>query len=237
MLSRFDINNSEIFPICVMATMSSGKSTFINAILGEEILPEKNEACTARALAVLNKLGAHTPKAYIRKTDGKKYFVDLYYSNTVSKINVDECVTDVLIVKEMQSLINSSKSIVLIDTPGVNNSGDIRHAKRTKEILDQLTKGVIVYLLNATQLATHDDELLLQMVINHVKKQSKVKIIFVLNKIDLLDEGKENIYDTLKNATQYIACHGLTEFDIFPLSALSAKTFRMMLNGKVLTKE
>lgn len=74
MLSRFGINNEEIIPVCVMATMSSGKSTFLNAILGEEILPEKNEACTARALAVLNKPGAAETKAYIRKNDGKNYY-------------------------------------------------------------------------------------------------------------------------------------------------------------------
>ena len=236
MLSKFDISNNEIIPVCVMATMSSGKSTFLNAVLGEEILPEKNEACTARALAVLNKPKAYFPKAYIRKTDGKKYSVDVDFSNTVSKINADECVTDVLIVKEIQSLVNSSKSIVVVDTPGVNNSGDIRHAERTKEILEQLTKGVIVYLLNATQLATNDDELLLQMVIERVKKQSNVKIIFVLNKVDMLDEDKESIPDTINSAVQYIRAHGLKDFDIFPLSALSAKTFRMLLNGKTLTK-
>ena len=236
MLSRFEISNNEIIPVCVLATMSSGKSTFLNAVLGEEILPEKNEACTARALAVLNKPGADVPKAYICKEDGKRYAVDLAYSDTVSKINEDESVTDILIVKEIESLVNSSKSIVLIDTPGVNNSGDIRHAERTKEILEQLDKGVIVYLLNATQLATNDDELLLQMVIDHVNKQSNVKIIFVLNKIDMLDEDKESIPDTIDNATQYIKEHGLNDFEIFPLSALSAKTFRMILNGKTLTK-
>lgn len=236
MLSGFDISNDDIIPVCVMATMSAGKSTFLNAILGEEILPEKNEACTARALFVLNKSGADVPVAYICKEDGEKYAVDLYYSNTVSKINADESVTDVLIVKEIESLINSSKSIVLIDTPGVNNSGDIRHSQRTMEILEKLTRGVIVYLLNATQLATNDDELLLQMVLERVKKCSNVKIIFVINKIDMLDEDKESIPATINNATEYIIDHGLNDFEIFPLSALSAKTFRMLLNGKSLTK-
>ena len=41
MLRVFDINSNEIIPVCVVATMSSGKSTFLNAILSEEILPEK----------------------------------------------------------------------------------------------------------------------------------------------------------------------------------------------------
>lgn len=236
MLSGFDINNNEITQVCVMATMSSGKSTFLNAILGETILPEKNEACTARTLAILNEPGAVDTKAYIRKNDGSKYAVDIFYPNTISKINDDESVTDVLIVKDVPTLTNSRKSIVLVDTPGVNNSGDIRHAERTEEILIQLKRGIIVYLLNATQLATNDDELLLQMVINHVKKNKDVKLIFVLNKIDMLDEEKESIPDTIRNAHGYIKEHGISEFSIFPLSALSAKTFRLKLNDKTMTK-
>jgi len=236
MLSRFEIRNDEIIPVCVMATMSSGKSTFLNAILGDEILPERNEACTARVLAVLNKPGIVESKAYIRKGDGKKYAVDIFYSDTVSKINADESVSDVLIVKDIPTLTNSKRPIVLFDTPGVNNSGDIRHAERTQEILAQLRRGIIVYLLNATQLATNDDELLLQMVSDHVNKNKDVKIIFVLNKIDMLDEDKESIPDTIKNAFRYVTEHGIKEVYIFPLSALSAKTFRMKLNGKNMTK-
>lgn len=47
-----NINNS-IFPINVIATMSSGKSTLINALLGKKLMPSKNEACTATIKAML----------------------------------------------------------------------------------------------------------------------------------------------------------------------------------------
>lgn len=236
MLEEFGISNDEIIPVCVMATMSSGKSTFLNAILGDEILPERNEACTARALAVINIPGETGPKAYIKKNDGKKYRVSLHDSNTAAKINSDESVDEVLIVKEIPTITNTGKSIVFFDTPGVNNSGDIRHAKRTEEIIDRLHRGLIIYLLNATQLAANDDELLLRMVIDHVKRNPELKIIFVLNKIDMLDEEKESISEVIKDAVEYIRDHGYEEIHIFPLSALSAKTFRMKLNGKKMTK-
>ena len=42
------INENEVYPMVVMATMSSGKSTLINALLGQQILPSRNEACTAK---------------------------------------------------------------------------------------------------------------------------------------------------------------------------------------------
>ena len=37
MFKKFNIDDNNIFKVCVVATMSSGKSTFINAIIGEEI--------------------------------------------------------------------------------------------------------------------------------------------------------------------------------------------------------
>ena len=36
------INEKEIFPMVVMATMSSGKSTLINSLLGQQVLPSRN---------------------------------------------------------------------------------------------------------------------------------------------------------------------------------------------------
>lgn len=48
-----NINNS-IFPINVIATMSSGKSTLINALLGKKLMPSKNEACTATITEILD---------------------------------------------------------------------------------------------------------------------------------------------------------------------------------------
>jgi predicted GTPase len=39
--------NSEC-EIAVIATMSSGKSTLINSILSQELMPSKNTACTAK---------------------------------------------------------------------------------------------------------------------------------------------------------------------------------------------
>ncbi|MBP3665407.1 MAG: dynamin family protein, partial [Tyzzerella sp.] len=44
--NEISIDENNVFPVIVMATMSSGKSTLINALLGQQVLPSKNEACT-----------------------------------------------------------------------------------------------------------------------------------------------------------------------------------------------
>lgn len=50
----FESTNNAVFPINVIATMSSGKSTLINALLGKKLMPSKNEACTATITEILD---------------------------------------------------------------------------------------------------------------------------------------------------------------------------------------
>jgi len=46
LISAFKHEKSKDFEICVVATMSAGKSTLINAMLGQKLMPSKQEACT-----------------------------------------------------------------------------------------------------------------------------------------------------------------------------------------------
>jgi len=46
-INSFNLAKSSDFEVCVVATMSAGKSTLINALLGTKLMPSKQEACTA----------------------------------------------------------------------------------------------------------------------------------------------------------------------------------------------
>lgn len=61
----------------VMATMSSGKSTLINALLGQQILPSRNEACTAKMYSILDDDQANETKIFVTYTNGEKYLVSV----------------------------------------------------------------------------------------------------------------------------------------------------------------
>ena len=39
--------------------MSSGKSTLINALLGEELLPNENQACTSKIFKIIDRMGSN----------------------------------------------------------------------------------------------------------------------------------------------------------------------------------
>lgn len=237
MFEKFDIDDKNIFKVCVVATMSSGKSTFINSIIGEEVMPEKNEACTARTMAVLDNDSASVKKAHIIRRNGAKEVVEIDNREVLDRVNNDEDVVDFLVETNIQSIANTSRALMLVDTPGVNNSADERHGERTEAFLKQMDMGVIIYLLNATQLATNDDSILLQIVAEHIKKkEGKVKIIFVINKIDALDLATESIAGIVKIAKEYIENHDIQMPVIYPLSALAAKSLRMALYRKEMTK-
>ena len=53
-IETVDLDMDSVFPVTILGTMSSGKSTLINALLGEEILPNKNMACSAKAFYLLD---------------------------------------------------------------------------------------------------------------------------------------------------------------------------------------
>ena len=65
LLKAFESTNNSIFPVNVIATMSSGKSTLINALLQTKLMPSKNEACTATITEILD-------------TDGVSYTAIVY---------------------------------------------------------------------------------------------------------------------------------------------------------------
>lgn len=51
-IERFEDVSKDEIPLCVMGNYSSGKSTFINALIGQELLPNGDEPVTARVYRI-----------------------------------------------------------------------------------------------------------------------------------------------------------------------------------------
>ena len=51
-MSHFNDAANDTIPICVLGNYSSGKSSFINSLIGYEILPNGNEPVTARVYQI-----------------------------------------------------------------------------------------------------------------------------------------------------------------------------------------
>ena len=226
------LNND--FDAYVVATMSSGKSTFINAMLGQDLLPAANEATTATIAHIFD------DKSY-----GGDFYGERHNSNgnliehnnavdlaTMKAWNADpetKAITlkgDIRAIKE-----NSNVRLVLTDTPGPNNSQDPEHQRTTLGFIqDSKRNPLIIYVLNATQLGTNDDAQLLKLVADIMSKggkQSKERFLFVVNKMDMFDpELGENIENALDSVRGYLEENGINDPNIYPVSARMAYLLR-----------
>ena len=238
MLKKYGIDDSKIFKIAVIATMSSGKSTFINALIGEDILPAQNQACTAKIIPILDNDKAENFKAYVEYKDSKKKIVNLNDANIIHEFNFNTNIKDILIEGNIKGIRNCNRASVLIDTPGTNFSGDETHMEQTYELIEEINEGMILYVINATQFGINDDLKLLIHINDKVKKtKGKLKILFVVNKIDEFDLEKEDIKETMQEIQNYLISSGINEPQIVPISALAAKLFKMALNERTLTRK
>lgn len=236
MFEIINFSTNRVYPTLVLSTVSSGKSTLINALIGEDILPSMNQACTARAIAILDN---DMRSDYIMHTvgkDGNYIKTENVKKSDLISINNDKKIKEILVEGEIKGIKNSKKSLLIIDTPGANNSMDISHEKITKKLMTKYSEGLILYVINAQQLGTYDDKKFLSFVSKKIQKNENFKIIFAINKMDLLDPRKEEPVEFIHNCKNYIVGFGIENPIIVPVSANGALLFKKALYGKTLSE-
>jgi len=222
------------FDVYVVATMSSGKSTLINAMLGRDLLPAANEATTATIARITDndQMTEHfNAKRYNRSGQlvGQESDVDLECLkewNQLADTKLIDIEGNIVAIGERQDV-----RLVLTDTPGPNNSQDEEHQRTTMGFIqDSKRNPLILYVLNAGQLGTNDDRNLLGLVAETMRKggkQSKDRFIFVINKMDVFDpENGENIPSVLERVNQYLTSNGIHNPLIYPVSANLTRLIR-----------
>ncbi|MCQ6558483.1 dynamin family protein [Paenibacillus mendelii] len=230
------------FEVSVIATMSSGKSTLINAMLGREFVPAKNEACTATIARIRDQDGmdGYTAKC-LNQNEEVIYEEQTADLEAMKRFNEDERVSYIEVNGDIPFIQTRKANLILVDTPGPNNSRNSDHRDHTYRIIKNASKPMVLYVLNATQLATNDDSILLGSVAEAMKvggKQSKDRFLFAVNKIDEYDtERADSIDEALRNIRQYLAQYGIDNPNVFPISAEMAKVIRLHLSGQALTRK
>lgn len=243
MQAAFDRAVDPTFEANVIATMSSGKSTVVNSLLGLDLMPAKNEACTATI-------------ARITDHDGAECFVGRCFGHDGEPLSDTVKVTNALLTEwnddPKTSLIELDGDIptvdetpycrmVFVDTPGPNNSRNDEHKKTTYEAIQAKPLSMVLYVLNSTQLSTTDDEKLLRKV-NEVMseggRQAQDRFVFIANKIDAFDpENGESVTKALKNVREYLRGFGIENPLVIPASAYLAKLLRKSKAGQALSRK
>lgn len=234
--ANIEVDASRLFPMLVIATMSSGKSTLINALLGQQILPSQNKACTSKMYSILDDDTNSNPKIYITTKDGVTIEKVTELEKELENANNDENVSDIFIQGHVKGVLNTDRALLVVDTPGPNNARDLSHGKTMEMILNKVNGGLILYVINATQIAINDDKYLLNSLKKYMLSHQNLKLLFVVNKIDQIDEEQESIEEIMKIAKSYLNLNGFENANIIPVSALAASIFKKVLNREQLTR-
>ena len=171
----------DIFRIAVVGEFSSGKSTFINALIGKDILLHSVNETTA-AITNIHNVKNNEPlfqHCIVDYNDGKQIQLENFdslkvYTTVQSNHNVAR---DISLVSIFVNFLNVSHPTVVVDTPGLNGIAD-KHSEIT---INEVKKAhVCIYLLSMKGLTNSDIDFI------KILQNYQSKFIFVQNFIDTL---------------------------------------------------
>ena len=225
--SRLETKN-----IAICATMSAGKSTLVNALLGNDVLPARNEATTAKITSVYDKDGLKVLKGFCKR-DQERIFSYNLNLQTLDSWNSDNKIEHIYIQGDMDGIKNTEKyALAVHDTPGTNNSLDHSHYKTTMDFLKNEKIDLLIYVANFEQMLTNDEQFLLKEIYSKVIKIKKIPMLFVINKVDSYDKQKEDYNEVIRKVSLNLEALGFNQYQILPVAAKPARLIKMALCGK-----
>lgn len=167
--------------LVVLGEFNHGKSTVVNALLGQEVLPMGITPTTA---VITHLVHADAPRAAIKERRGGA-LREVSYEGLGELIRHEEESTEEPEYVEIGYPNDFlSEGLILVDTPGVN---DISRQKV------EITYGylpradVILYVLDATQVLKKSE---VSFIRDRLLKANRDRILFVLGKLDALSEDE-----------------------------------------------
>lgn len=221
-----DLEN-EFYTVVILGEFKRGKSTFVNALLGENILPVDVTPTTASINAMLwdeeRYMSVYNTDGKIDKMELKNKYLKKYVAgaefdpNTIQYIKIG-LPADIL-----------KNNVVLVDTPGVDDLNQQRVDVTYKFIP---RADAVLFLLDATSPVRRTEK---EFIEENLVNSGIGKIIFIANFFDQLDEEEsedaiEDISIRLRNAL------GGREVQLFGISARQALDARIS-EDKVLLEQ
>jgi predicted GTPase len=207
----------------VTATVSTGKSTLINAIIGKPVTRSSQEACTANLCYLYNKpFEDNAIHLFDSRLNLRADYNDL--TGTV-KSEVSH------VASYFRMWEQSQRRVCIIDTPGVNSAQNRDHGKISRKALTEERHDNLLYVLNANRLGVDDEYGHLKYVSENVPKE---KTIFILNKLDNFRKTEDSIEVSIASVRNDLNRFGYENPVICPMSAYFALLIKMKQNGEPL---
>ncbi|WP_455538725.1 dynamin family protein [Terrisporobacter sp.] len=223
--------------IAILGEFSSGKSTFINALLGSKVLSYADEPTTSINTYITYGI---KEKTTVNFTNGSKKIINISQIEQYTKEGVVKNNVENVIIEMPNNTLK--KGMTIIDTPGGNIDNKSHNIQRDKAI-EECSIGI--FIISAGSLTSNS---FIQFLKNYKDKLSK--FIFVISKCDILeDDGIDvDIYegDKIKEVINFtkqciVKFAGLNNPSIYPISAYnflhSRKSSVIDVNKSFLTLE
>ncbi|MHA5067701.1 dynamin family protein [Cetobacterium somerae] len=234
-ISKYSTFFTSEVKVAVMAPMSSGKSTFLNALIGHEILPSEHAACTARIFEIINNKNLPKGEFECRVLVNSEPLFDWSKATQTSlkELNESELPENakIEIAGNIPFLSNENYNIRLIDTPGPNNNNNSNHRAESLDFIKNENDCLVIYVLDSTNLTTNDSGVYIEEISNFLNKNEgnknlSEKIIFILNKFDNLSVAKGEDKKIFQEANIFLRDKGIKNPKIFPISSFLVKSLR-----------
>lgn len=179
------------FQVAILALVKAGKSTLLNAWIGEEYLPSATLPETMQVIKIRHNQNLNEGVLYVNGEEKERGVEDI--RKYLRKLNENSRTSS----KESEVLLETNLAVLndknlsgygfdILDTPGTNEAGiETLHAKI--EIISK-SSDVIIYLIDFTKLSTSDEAQMFENLKKWRKElfiQLKSRLFFVVNKIDI----------------------------------------------------
>lgn len=194
--------------ILVTATMSAGKSTLINALVGKRLMCTAQAACTGHICRLYNKP--------FEDGENSVSASQLIFDADADTLITSEKMRDCQIASGYRTFVEVQNRVCIIDTPGVNSAINRTHGITAKKAIQDCQYDLLVYVLNANQLGSDDEISHLKYIAENVPKE---KVIFVLSKADIFKIHEDSIEETIQGVKADLVQLGYESPAVYPISA------------------
>jgi small GTP-binding protein len=207
--------DEERFSVVVLGEFNHGKSTFINALLGQALLPVGITPTTA-VLAQIRHGDSVAAEAVFES--GKRQPIEagrladwLTVENVAARTDKADGPIDHVEITHPASLLVDN--VTIVDTPGVNDINEQR-AEITYGYVPRAD--AVIFLLDAGQILTASERQFLE---ERILRSSRDRLVFVVTKADLVEPAE--LEEALAFARKHLAAI-VVDPSVFPVSAKRA---------------
>jgi GTPase Era involved in 16S rRNA processing len=241
------------YQVAVIAAMKAGKSTFLNAMIGADILASESEACTVCRTDVRLLEAGQVPRLLeyqqgqrqpilIAEGDTGKIRQDfLERTREIRENNNSDNTTRFELWHSIEAIskFSSLAGFTLVDTPGPNEwqSAGFNTVALKQTALEALrTCNAILFVLDYSSFKDNTNSELLQDLIEQRREflaENTGKIYFILNKVDRKSEKDREIADVVEDLEKTLISFGIPKPIIYPVSAWQGLLAKLIQQGTV----